>query len=335
VNALIQIEEGDQSRTIEMVADSQGTSRLALDSVTSPFKYRVVAGKLTSPTYAITVAHPPRVTRIDLEYAYPASLGLTPRSEADGGDIYAPSGTDVRVLVHTDQPAASGQMSAVAPRGAGERRADGAVDDVPIAGDDSYRLSARRPRRFVESGRHRNFIRALETGLPDPITKPAGDRSVTRLEEVDIEVQADDDYGVERLGLYAVRGATEKSVALDVPLHATSVTARQTLYLEDLDVAPGDFVSYYARARDVTRGKRSNEARSDIFFLEVRPYEQEFSLAASQSMAGSGYSGALDELVNGQRQVVVATWKLNRRPRTQKARSDRDIPAPSRRPRPL
>ncbi len=30
-------------------------------------------------------------------------------------------------------------------------------------------------------------------------------------------------------------------------------------------------------------------------------------------MAGSGYSGSIDDLVNAQKQVVVATWKLDRR----------------------
>jgi hypothetical protein len=95
---------------------------------------------------------------------------------------------------------------------------------------------------------------------------------------------------------------------------------RHTIYLEDLGVRPGDFVSYYVRARDVTRGSagsepggRSNEGRSDIFFLEVRPFEQEFSLAESQSMSGSGYNGSIDELVNAQKQIVVATWKIDRR----------------------
>ena len=113
--------------------------------------------------------------------------------------------------------------------------------------------------------------------------------------------------------VYAVRGQAEKVVPLAVPRRATSVTVRHTVYLEDLDVRPGDFVSYYVRARDVTRGSRSNEGRSDIFFLEVRPFEQEFSLAQSQSMAGSGYTGSIDDLVNAQKQIVVATWKLDRR----------------------
>src|SRR5206468_439487 len=71
--------------------------------------------------------------------------------------------------------------------------------------------------------------------------------------------------------------------------------------------------------------------RSDIFFLEVRPYEQEFSLAQSQSMAGSGHAGSIDDLVNAQKQVVVATWKLDRRGDVVKnARAPQDIRAISR-----
>ena len=51
------------------------------------------------------------MTRIDVEYTYPPALGLAPRIEEDGGDIYAPAGTDVRLHVHTDRPAATGQMA--------------------------------------------------------------------------------------------------------------------------------------------------------------------------------------------------------------------------------
>ena len=77
----------------------------------------------------------------------------------------------------------------------------------------------------------------------------------------------------------------------------------QLLYLEDLDVQPGDFVSYYVRARDLTRGTRPNEARSDIFFLEVKPYEQEFALAQSQgNMPGGNQSGYI--VYNGPRKLA-------------------------------
>ena len=111
---------------------------------------------------------------------------------------------------------------------------------------------------------------------------------MTRLEEVDVEAQREDDYGIDRLDLvYSIRGEAEKIVPFKIPRNETTVTGRHTLYLEDLDVKPGDFISYYVRARDLTRGTRPNEARSDIFFLEVKPSEQEFSLAQSQASAGA------------------------------------------------
>src|SRR3989442_11006412 len=133
--------------------------------------------------------------------------------------------------------------------------------------------------------------------------KPAADRSVTRLEEVDVEAHAEDDYGIDRLELvYAVRGGAEQVVPLRIARGRTAADGRHTLFLEDLNVQAGDFISYYVRARDLTRGTRPHEARSDIFFLEVKPYEQEFRLAQSQGgMAGAGRN-QLDDLVTAQKE---------------------------------
>ena len=85
-------------------------------------------------------------------------------------------------------------------------------------------------------------------------------------------------------------------------------------------------MSYYVRARDLARGKRPSEARSDIFFLEVKPFEQEFALAQSQgAMAGAGANG-IDDLVAAQKEIIVATWKLDRRAQAANgAKSEQDI----------
>src|SRR5438874_2271366 len=260
----------------------------------------------------------------------PHTAILKPRTEQDSGDIYAPAGTDVRLRIHTDRPAAAGHMTL----GTGTSLALSADGNgvlsvsLKVVEDGSYRVALADAEGLSSAGDTEYFIRTLEDRPPEVhIVKPASDRSVNRLDEIDIEAQADDDYGIERLDLvYSIRGGPEKSAAFDIPRHAASVSGRRTLYLEDLDVQPGDFVSYYVRARDLTRGKRSSEARSDIFFLEIKPFEQEFALAQSQSMAGSGYSGSIDDLINAQKQVVVATWKLDRRSQSSKgAQSEQDI----------
>ena len=332
VAARLELADEDRWKATEMPAASGGF-RLVLPAVAASFRYRIAAGTVTSPVYDVTVVRPPRVTRIDVDYTYPPALALEPRTEQDGGDIYAPAGTDVRVRIHTDRPAKRGELAL----------ADGKTialsSDAPTAlsaalkvvDDNSYRIALADADGFANAGDTEYFIRMLQDRPPDVrILAPAADRSVTKLEEVEIEAQAEDDYGIASLDLvYAVRGGSETVVPLGAGRHATSVTGRHMLYLEDLGVEPGDFVSYYVRARDITRGSRSNEARSDIFFLEVKPFEQEFRLAQSQSQGG-GAGSPVDDLVNAQKEVVVATWKLDRRAQAARgARPEQDIRAVS------
>src|SRR5258708_7710099 len=329
VIAQLQIADGNAWRTSDMASDGRGQFHLSMSAVTAAFTYRVVAGSLTSPAYTITVAHAPRVTRIDVDYTYPAGLGLSPRTEQDSGDIYAPAGTDVRVRVFTDRPAATGSLSL----GDGQRVALAAGPAAQLTGtlkvvdDNSYRIALADRDGMANEGDTEYFIRTLEDRPPEVrILRPAADRAVTRLEEVDIEAQAEDDYGIEKLDLVYVLRDQEKVVPLDIPRRSAFVKGRHMLYLEDLDVQPGDFVAYYARARDLTRGTRPNEARSDIFFLEVRPFEQEFTMAASQAASGAGGRSSGDDLVTAPKDIVISTFQFDRRaPSAKGAKSQQDI----------
>jgi hypothetical protein len=300
-----------------MRADTSGAFRIQLNSIGSSFKYRVRAGTVTSTAYDVVVVRPPRVTRIDVDYAFPKELGIAARTEQDGGDIYAPAGTNVTVKVHTDRIVASADLQRVHADPihlTGDARDTSTVSGTfTVSGDDSYRIALADLEGMKSPGDTEYFIRMLNDRPPDVhIVRPARDRTVTRLEEVDVEAQADDDFGVASMDLvYSVRGGPEKVAPIEIPARAASVSGKRTLYLEDLDVAPGDFISYYVRARDVSRGKQSSESRSDLFFLEVRPFDQEFTMATSQGAGGGDRS--LDDLVQAQKDVIVSTWKLDRR----------------------
>src|SRR6187549_286695 len=89
------------------------------------------------------------------------------------------------------------------------------------------------------------------------ILRPAGDKQVSPLEEVAIEARADDDYGVQALEL-VIKTSTGKEtvVPLGQPISGSAASGGHTVYLEELGVVPGDFVTYHARARDVGRGRR-------------------------------------------------------------------------------
>ena len=175
------------------------------------------------------------------------------------------------------------------------------------------------------------FIRTLDDRPPDVrILRPASDKQVTPLEEVLIEARADDDFGISSLDLvFQTPAGKERSVPLRGSKGGLTASGLHTLFMEELGVQPGDFVTYYARARDVNRGRRSTEARSDIFFLEVKPFEEEFVAAQSQSMGqgSGGQSGGLQGLAEAQKQIIVATWKLDARARRAPGHEDDPVDA--------
>ena len=319
--------DGDWTR-IAMGPDAGDRFTATLEAIDAPFSYRVVVGAFSSPIYRVAVSRAPRVERIEVEYRYPPALGLQTQIEEDGGDIYAPAGTDVRLRVFTDGPAERGALALAGGAKVELAPESGALSgSLTIVADSSYRVSLVGEDGLSSSGDTEYFIRTIEDRPPEVrLVTPGRDRDVTRLEEVEIETEAEDDFGIERLDLvYSVGGGRESVVPLDIQRHAPSVSAKHLLYLENLEIAPGDFVSYYVRARDVPRGRRSSETRSDIFFLQVRPFDQEFTPTRSQA-AGGGGTQAIDDLVSSQKEIIVATWKLDRRAQASKgAQSSDDV----------
>ena len=295
--------------------------------VTESFTYRVSLGPVTSREYRVEALPFPTVETIDLSYRYPAWSGLPARDEKDGGDVYGPEGTSVRMQVRFDKPA----REAALVLGDGTRvplaiGAEGQMSEasLTLARDNSYRVEITDTDGLTNSESTEYFIRLMDDAPPDVrIVRPAGDQRVTPLAEVAVEARADDDYGVRSLELvYAVRGREERVVPIGGS-GARSASGRHLIYLEDLAVAPGDFVSFYARARDVARGKQSTEGRSDIFFLEVKPFEEEFAAAQSMAQAGAGAaSRQMQNLAAAQKEIIVATWKLERRSGAGRSASD-------------
>jgi hypothetical protein len=310
------VSSGADQRTVEMRPDGDGFS-FGFESIDRTFGYKVTAGAITSADYTVTALFPPRVKRIDLRYQYPSFTGLAPRGEEDGGDIFGPAGTRVRIAIHTDKPVVSGQLGmAKAPpdlRSAGERILEA---DLVLAHDDSYRVRLRDHDGLESDGDSEYFIRVMEDRPPDVrILRPGGDQGITPLQEISIEARAEDDYGVASLDLvYSVAGGKEHVVPFrTLAAGETQRTGAHLLAAEELDVRPGDVIAYYARARDVARGRRSIETKSDLFFLEVKPFNEEFVAAQSQASAAAGGDPQIDSLIQAQKDIISATWNIERR----------------------
>ncbi len=292
---------------------------ITLNNITSSFPYVVTAASASSASFDVEVIRPAQVTRIDVKYDYAAGVGLEAHVDEDGGDIYAPAGTRVQLTITTDKPVSRGQLRLGDGNGvmlSGHNQV--LTGNLVVAKDGSYRVALDDVDGLSSDGDTEYFIRMLNDRPPDVrILRPAGDKKVSPLEEVPIEARADDDYGVRSLELVIKSaGGKEKVVPVGAPITGSVATGQHTVFLEDLNVKPGDVVTYYARASDVGRGRRPVESRSDIFFLEVKPYEEEF--VASEGQSGGGMQGqetGLEELIAQQKDIMAATWKLDARAR--------------------
>ena len=319
----------EAAKTIRMVASGDGTFAVTFERVQQSFPYAVSAGPSRSDTYAIEVIRPARVERIDLRYRYPEGLGIPPRVEEDGGDIFGPAGTTVDLTIVTDKPITAGALTladgtSVVLSGA----ATSLSASLPIKADGAYRVALTDVDGLENPGDTEYFIRMLNDRPPDVrILRPGGDKQVTPLEEVEIEARAEDDFGVSSLELvFQVPGRKDTVIPFETR-REVSASGRHLIQLESLGVRPGDFVTYHARARDVGRGRRSTETLSDIFFLEVKPFEETFVAAQSQAMSMQG-NPQLQELAAAQKEIIAATWKLDARARRAGARqSAADIKA--------
>ena len=69
------------------------------------------------------------------------------------------------------------------------------------------------------------------------------------------------------------------------------MSAGHTIYLEELGLKPGDFVSYYAKATDTDAVQGAKTATSDIYFVQIRPFRKDYKPAQSQAMGGGGGGG--------------------------------------------
>ena len=300
-----------QPMTAEAGANRYGFSFV---DVAEPISYYVQAGNIRSEAYELSVMETARVRRIDLTYRFPAYTGLPRRTEQNGGDIEALRGTRVEVKAHLNLEPDSARILLGDGTSIPMRQAGGpaVIGEIKVSGDSTYRIQLTEGWTGEKVESHAYAVTAFQDQPPQVAwTRPGRDRQATALEEVLAEARADDDFGLRSLELhYALNGAPTAKIDLFKPRGGRlprSLSATHTFFLEEFDLQPGDFVSYFARASDALA-----TATSDIYFLEVRPFGKQYRERQSGARRGGG-SGDMDSLLSRrQKQILVATWGLIR-----------------------
>ncbi|MYC09873.1 MAG: hypothetical protein F4X59_07040 [Holophagales bacterium] len=277
--------------------------------------YYVDASGVRSPIYRIRVKDLPYVDRIDLLYRFPGYSGLSDQTVEDGGDIAVLKGTQVRFSILPIFEVDAGRLLVE-----GDEPRDLNVEGERLVAaytvDEStyYRIEL-----MDDEGRwHRASAEYMVTALEDQPTivrflAPGRDVKVSMIDEVFAEVEAEDDYGVRRLNIrYAVNGGEETEVSLfdSASSSMKKVSAGHTLFLEEMDLQVGDSISYFAEAWDRSHAEPTI---SDIYFLEIRPFDRNYRQAEQGGGGGMGGAGGLDQTLSVQQKMIIsATFRLVR-----------------------
>ncbi|WP_419938141.1 hypothetical protein [Candidatus Palauibacter sp.] len=285
-----------------------------------PTDYTVSSEGVRSPVFTIEVADLPYVDRIDLEYHFPAYTGLSPRTVEDGGDIAVLRGTEVRLRVMPTMATEAARLAFDGEEeGAALELVDGAFEtSFTVTGETFYRIEFMGPGSRFVIGSPDYLVEPLDDQPPGVrISEPGRDTRLSPIEELYVEVEAEDDFGLGRVELlYSVNGGEESSRVLHGAARGgtTQISGGHTFFLEEFGLEPGDVVSYYARATDLRSGGPGGGVESsDIYFVEIRPFDRNFRQAEQGGGGGGGGGAGMGgELSEQQRQIVAATFRLER-----------------------
>ena len=322
-------------------------------NIETDLEYYVVANETTSERYTVEVFEMPRLEEISVSYTYPEYTNLKPVVQQGSGDIQAVVGTSAEIRITTNkviQKATFTQQSDAATKTKEDESddtvsvksikmniADGNIltTTLEVRENGKYEVKLLCIDEFNNEIPIEYNIKAMPDNAPKVVIKePGRDVKATKLEEVKIVAEATDDYGVEKLNLMYRIGigelneitleATGESTAEDADVksgkHLKSGT--YTFYLEEFDVEPGQVITYYAQATDNNTLTGPSETKSEIYFIEIKPFNQRLEDGGQneneeEAQAQEGTPNPLPGFMATQKQIIRETWKhINEQPPT-------------------
>ena len=346
-------ENENSKQEVNMVQNPKDKRGFAYEifNINTDMEYYVVANETTSERYTVEVFEMPRIDNVSVSYTYPEYTMLKPVVQQGSGDIQAVVGSTAEIRITANKTIQKATFTLQSSESAAKTENSDTDESVPskssemviadgniltttleVREDGKYTVELLCIDGFNNEVPIEYNIKAMPDNAPEVVIKePGRDVKATKLEEVKIVAEATDDYGVEKLSLMYRIGAGElKEIVLESTGELTAEDAdlrsgkhlqagTYTFYLEEFDVEPGEVISYYAHAIDNNTLTGPGEANSEIYFIEIKPFNQrlEQGESAEEQQQQQGMPNPFLELMASQKQIIRETWKhINAKPDT-------------------
>ncbi len=293
-----------------------------LPEVDGDLSYRIeYAGQVTRD-FSVKVFEHPRLERADATLHFPEYTKLPEKKVPDTRRVSAVEGSKLDVAFQLNKPVKSATLLAKdgtqLPLAIEPDKAVAMLRELPVQTSQTYELRLEDADGRANKSTTQFIVEAVPNRRPElKIATPRGDQRVSPIEEVTFRAEAWDDFGMARYGLtYTVAGQAARDVELG---RDTSADERQSLAhllkLEDLALQPDQLISWFLWAEDIGADGKPRRTTTDMYFAEVRPFEEIYRPGDSQegeSKQQSGQGNKAEKLAELQKQIISATWNLQR-----------------------
>jgi len=296
-----------------------------VSEVTTDLVYHVEYAGNRTPDFRVKVFEYPRLERADADLTFPGYTGLAPKRIENTHRLSAVEGSRLNLTLQFNKSVVSAQF---VPKGAASNAVPLLVQsNKPIAllGGFTLRTNQTWFLQLVDAEGRTNKIpdqfvlNVLKNREPElKIASPRGDTRPSALEELAFEGTVWDDFGLQSYGLaYTVAGQETKFIELGKTVPGNDKHPfKYTLRLEELGLQPDEFVSWFLWASDIGPDGQPRRVAGDLYFAEIRPFEEVFREGQGGGGGGGGQQGGgggqASQLAELQKQIISATWKLQR-----------------------
>lgn len=325
----------------------------SVPNVTENLRYRVEAAGLRSRDFSVTVFEYPKLDRADAQLTYPAYTQLPPRRLEDTRRLSAVEGTTLDLSLQLNKPVARAMLQPrprAAKRGQPEEPAP-VTEPIVLTVDPTQaraalsqfvlRSSAEYDLQLTDAEGRENktpvrFSFEVVPNRPPEIklARPRGDQRPSALEELVFEGTAWDDFGVLAYGIALGRAGSEpRCLELGREVPGQEKQAFRHLWaIEEEGADPDALFTWFTWAEDLGPDGQRRRTTGDLYFAEIRPFEEIFRQGEDMSggeqeessSAPSGSAQQVGELAELQKQIINATWKLHREVPTEMTAGFRD-----------
>lgn len=299
-----------------------GTS---VPDIKSELTYRVEYGGESTRDFKVSVFEFPRLEKADAKVTFPEYTTLPEKTIEDTRRVSAVEGSALDYTFHLNKPVKSATLVPKSgpqiPVVADTNRPNVYISNFKLEKSGRYELIL-----VDDAGRTNKVpplfvLDALTNRAPDlKFAFPKGDQRVSALEEIAFKAEASDDFGLKGYGFaYNLAGQETKFVALGTKAGPHEKRAFDHLVpLETLGAQPDQLLSYYLWAEDVGPDGQPRRTTSDMFFAEVRPFEEIFREGQAQDpnqqqQQGQQGQNQAERLAELQKKIITATWNIQRR----------------------